>query len=426
LRAGPARFRSAVDEGCAVKSDAMTERDFAVDVVRTLQAAGHVAYFAGGCVRDELLGLAPADHDVATDATPDRVRQLFRRTIAIGASFGVIEVLGPRVDGEQLNVQVATFRSDGSYTDGRRPDAVTFGTPEADAARRDFTINGLFLDPIADRIYDFVGGRADLDAKILRAIGDPFARFTEDKLRILRAVRLAARFDLSIDPATLAAGRQLAPQITVVSAERIAEELRKMLAHPTRAKAVEWLIAFGLVAPILPEAVTVIERRKNAVRKLPPLFGFEGSLAALLLDGNAKTVEAVSRRLKLSTDETRHVTWLVAHKAALVDAAIQPNSRLYPILARPFARDLIALHRAGDNSPEQAEYCTKLLTETPPDVLDPPPLLTGDDLTAAEYTPGPEYKGFLEAARAAQLDGEVKSKDEALALVARLRGPGNG
>jgi poly(A) polymerase len=408
----------------------MTERDFAVEVVRTLQAAGHVAYFAGGCVRDELLGLTPADHDVATDAVPDRVRQLFRRTIAVGAAFGVVEVLGPRVDGDHRKVQVATFRSDGTYEDGRRPTEVTFGTAEADAARRDFTINGLFLDPVTNEVFDFVGGRADLDAKLLRAIGDPAARFTEDKLRILRAVRMAARFGLAVDPATLAAGQRLGPEITVVSAERIAEELRKMLAHPTRAKAVEWLIAFGLVRPILPEISGSIERQNRNVENLPAPFGFEGTLATLLLGTDSKTAGAVCRRLKLSVEEMRHVTWLVANQSALVGAAQQPRSRLYPVLAHPFVDDLIAVTRAKASAEghgtDQADYCSRILREAPRAVLDPPSLVTGDDLTAAGYTPGPEYKGWLEAVRAAQLDGEVKTKDEALALIARLRGPGNG
>ncbi|HYH63509.1 MAG TPA: CCA tRNA nucleotidyltransferase, partial [Urbifossiella sp.] len=192
----------------------MTEREFAVECVRTLQAAGFRALWAGGCVRDELLGLTPNDYDIATDARPEQVQKLFRRTLAIGAAFGVIEVVGPRgADGEHLTVEVATFRSDGTYTDGRRPDSVVFSSPEEDAARRDFTINGMFFDPIAGQLHDYVGGRADLDAKVLRAIGDPAARFAEDKLRVLRAVRIGTRFDLSIDPATLAAAQATAPQI---------------------------------------------------------------------------------------------------------------------------------------------------------------------------------------------------------------------
>src|SRR5262245_4781847 len=210
----------------------MTEREFAVEVVQRLQGAGHQALWAGGCVRDELLGLTPQDYDVATDARPEQVRALFRRTIAVGVSFGVVEVLGPRVDGQFLKVQVATFRTDGEYVDGRRPGAVQFSSARDDALRRDFTINGMFFDPVKKELIDYVGGQADLNAKVLRAIGESAQRFGEDKLRLLRAVRIATRFELTIEPATRSAMEQLADTITVVSAERIAEELRQLLVHP--------------------------------------------------------------------------------------------------------------------------------------------------------------------------------------------------
>jgi poly(A) polymerase len=232
----------------------MTEREFATDIVRKLQQAGCTALWAGGCVRDELLGLVPNDYDVATDARPEQVQKLFRRTIAVGAAFGVIEVVGPRgADGEFLQVEVATFRSDGAYVDGRRPESVVFSSPQEDAQRRDFTINGMFFDPLKGELIDYVGGRRDLEAKVLRAIGDATARFTEDKLRVLRAVRIAARFELAIDPDTLAAGRKIAPEITVVSAERIAEELRKLLVNINRRRGLELLREFELEAVILPE-----------------------------------------------------------------------------------------------------------------------------------------------------------------------------
>src|SRR5437773_1180156 len=171
----------------------MTERDFAIQVVQRLRDAGYQALWAGGCVRDELLGLVPKDYDVATDARPEQVRRLFRRTVAVGMSFGVVEVLGPRDNPEPLRVQVATFRTDGHYTDGRRPDEVTFSSAREDALRRDFTINGMFFDPLRGELLDYVGGRADLEAKELRAIGEPAVRFSEDKLRLLRAVRMAIR-----------------------------------------------------------------------------------------------------------------------------------------------------------------------------------------------------------------------------------------
>ena len=208
-------------------------RAFAFEVVDRLQRAGHRALWAGGCVRDLLMDREPSDYDVATDATPDRVMGLFRRTIPVGVSFGVVRVLGPREAGA---VEVATFRSDGRYDDGRRPQSVTFGTPEADARRRDFTINGMFLDPVRDEILDLVGGKKDLEARVLRAIGDPIERFAEDKLRLLRAVRFAARLGFELEQSTKAAIASMAGEVRVVSAERIAEELRKMLVHPSRGR----------------------------------------------------------------------------------------------------------------------------------------------------------------------------------------------
>src|SRR5262245_8226634 len=224
----------------------MTDREFAIDVVRRLRQSGYEALWAGGCVRDELLGVDPADYDVATSARPEEVERTFARSVGVGKSFGVIEVIGPRRhDGSFPKVQVATFRSDGAYVDGRRPESVVFSTAEEDAQRRDFTINGMFFDPLEDRVIDYVGGQADLRAGVLRAIGDPRARFREDKLRLLRAVRMAARFDFPIEPGTAAAVLEMAPEITVVSAERIAEELRKILVHRNRAWAVRQLDELG-------------------------------------------------------------------------------------------------------------------------------------------------------------------------------------
>ena len=396
----------------------MTEREFAIDVVRRLQAAGFRALFAGGCVRDELLGRAPADYDVATDARPEQVKQLFRRRIEVGASFGVIEVLGPKDDaGEWLKVQVATFRSDGTYSDGRRPDTVTFSSPEEDAARRDFTINGLFADPLTGELFDYVGGRADLTAKVLRAIGDPEARFAEDKLRILRAVRMATRFDLAVDPATLVAAKRMAPQIRAVSAERIAEELRKMLAHPARAEAASLLESFGLAREILPEASGAF------LAKLPVEASFPLALATMLLANPPKAVRGVCLRLKLSNDELQRIVWLVERRAALDGAPTQPRSILFPLLVQPGIRDLIALHRAQARSEVDALACERILFEVPAHELDPPPLVTGDDLTAAGHKPGPAFKRALDAARAAQFDGKISSRSEALALAERLLRP---
>ncbi|MDW8241603.1 MAG: CCA tRNA nucleotidyltransferase [Thermogemmata sp.] len=236
----------------------MTARQFALKVVRRLQEAGFTAYWAGGCVRDQLLGLEPKDYDVATDARPDQIKALFPRRNEIGAAFGVIQVIGPRgPDGQSLTVEVATFRSDLSYSDGRRPDAVAFSTPQEDALRRDFTINGMFYDPVKGELIDFVGGQADLQARILRAIGNPQERFAEDKLRLLRAARLAARYALTIESQTAAAIRAQADQITVVAPERIADELRKMLSHATRGRGARLLYDLNLIPPLFPELVAV-------------------------------------------------------------------------------------------------------------------------------------------------------------------------
>ena len=228
------------------------ERDFALEVVRRLQAAGFQALWAGGCVRDLILGHKPADYDVATDATPDQLMSVLPfRKVTVGISFGVVRVRNPHRPGGE--VEVATFRSDGAYVDGRRPESIVFSSPELDALRRDFTINGMFLDPLTDRLIDYVGGHADLENQLLRAIGEPEARFREDKLRVLRAIRLAARFQFRIEPATLAAIKSMSSQIVSVSKERIAQELRKMLVHTTRAEAMDLALETGLVAAILPD-----------------------------------------------------------------------------------------------------------------------------------------------------------------------------
>lgn len=409
----------------------MTEREFATDVVRTLQQAGFRALWAGGCVRDELLGLDPNDYDVATDARPEQVMRLFRRSIAVGAAFGVIEVIGPRGPHRQhLTVEVATFRSDGTYTDGRRPDSVTFSSPEEDARRRDFTINGMFFDPLAEQVYDHVGGKADLEAKVLRAIGDPAARFTEDKLRVLRAVRIAARFGLDVDPATLAAARQIAPQITVVSAERISEELRKLLSHPNRARGVRLLREFGLVKPVLPELIhtetiaRVVERLEPPTWPHPEPVSFPLAFAALLYDVGKETAETIADRLRLSTAEKVRTAWLVEKHQYLADAPTMRLSRLKPILVHPGIGELLALHRAdalgSGKSLEHVEFCERLLHETPTEELNPPPAVTGEDLIAMGLKPGPEFKRLLDAVRDAQLEGRMRTKKEGIKLVEEL------
>ena len=405
----------------------MTERDFAIDVVRTLQQAGFQALWAGGCVRDELLGLLPHDYDVATDAHPEQVMKLFRRSIAIGAAFGVIEVIGPRGPHRQhLTVEVATFRSDGVYTDGRRPDSVTFSSPQEDARRRDFTINGMFFDPIARQLHDYVGGRDDLDAKVLRAIGDPAARFSEDKLRVLRAVRIAARFELAVDAATRAAARRIAPQIPVVSAERIAEELRRLLAHPNRTRGAELLRDLGLLPPLFPELTGEADRLERVLSRLGPEASFELAFAAMLISLSKRQAECIADRLKLATAEKVRIAWLVEQHRTLEDAPSMRLSRLKPILIHPGIGELIALHRAeslaSGRGTEPVEFCERMLRETPMEELNPPPLVTGEDLIALGLQPGPEFKRLLDAVRESQLEGQVRSKADGLELIGELKG----
>ncbi len=439
----------------------LTEREFALRVVRRLREAGHEALWAGGCVRDELLGLVPADYDVATGATPEEVRRLFRRTVAVGVNFGVVEVIGPRTAAGRLKVQVATFRSDVSYSDGRRPDAVTFfSSAREDALRRDFTINGMFYDPLESRLIDYVGGQEDLRARILRAIGDPEVRFREDKLRMLRAVRFATRFDLTIEPATEAAIRRMAPQIAVVSAERIADELRDLLVHPRRARGVSLLDATGLVEPLLPELLEMKglpqgpphapngdlwDHVLRVLALLGPAPSFPLAFAALLHDiGKRRTLgrtpdrytfyyhedvgcrmaSAICQRLKLSNAERERVEWLVKKHQYLCDAKQMRLSKLKAVLVHPGIHELLALHRADalatGRSTEHVDYCEQLLREWSEADLNPPPLLTGHDLVRHGLEPGPRFKHLLDAVREAQLDGTVTSKKQALELVDRM------
>jgi poly(A) polymerase len=452
------------------------EREFAVEVVRRLRDAGHEALWAGGCVRDQLLGLTPKDYDVATAAHPEEVEGLFRRTIAVGASFGVIEVLGPRIADGFLKVQVATFRSDMAYEDGRRPTGVVFSSARDDALRRDFTINGMFYDPIDDRLIDYVGGRADLEARVLRAIGDPVQRFDEDKLRMLRAVRLATRFDFTIDPATADAIRAHAPTIAVVSAERVAEELRKLLVDPHRSRGMRLFVDLGLAAVWMPELLPMRGLPQGLPRAdgpplpppglpgadtdeggdlwshvllvldhLGPAPSFPLALAALLHDvGKPRTVgrtpdrytfhghehvgrrlaEEIGLRLKLSNEDRERVEWLVEKHQVLCDARKMRTSTLKPLLAHPGIRELLALHRAdalaSGKPTEHVEYCEQLLREWTAEDLTPPPLLTGHDLTRLGLEPGPLFKKLLGAVREAQLDGTIRTPAEAQALVERL------
>jgi poly(A) polymerase len=441
-------------------TDAEARREFAREVVRRLRAAGYQSLWAGGCVRDLILGQTPADYDVATEATPERVLQVLPyRAIPVGISFGVVRVLDPRHRG--IEVEVATFRSDGAYVDGRHPESVVFGSPALDAARRDFTINGMFLDPLSDQLIDYVGGREDLERRILRAIGDPIARFGEDKLRLLRAVRLAARFQLTIEPATAAAIRDMAAEVVSVSAERIAQELRRMLVHPSRAHAMDLALETGLLAAILPPVVEMKglfqgkpmqpegdlwDHTRLVLSLLPPAPSFTLAFAALLHDvgkpftrvfqqgrssfhnherAGARIAERLSRDLRLSNSERERIVWLVEYHQYLGEAKKLRESKLKKILAEPGIDDLLALHRAdalaSSGNTDHVDYCLYYLENQPSGPINPPPLITGHDLVRHGLEPGPLFAELLEQIREAQLDGQIQSKREALEWVDRRR-----
>ncbi|CAN5737958.1 CCA tRNA nucleotidyltransferase [soil metagenome] len=427
------------------------KRRFSIEVVSQLREAGFQALWAGGCVRDILMGNEPSDYDVATDATPEQVMSLFRRTVPVGVSFGVVRVLGPREAGE---VEVATFRSDDAYIDGRRPVSVTFGSPAIDASRRDFTINGMFLDPLTDEVIDFVGGRADLEAGLLRAIGDPIARFTEDKLRLLRGVRFAARFGLEIEPSTALALVAMADQVRVVAAERIAQELRRMLVHRSRARAMNLAFEVGLIAAILPALVPMkgLPQDKPAqpgadlwdhtmlvLENLPERPSFPLALAALLHDsGKPATIgrqdhhptfynheyagrriaDQIGQDLKLANADRERICWLVENHQALSKAPRMREAKLKRLLATPGIRELLDLHRADalatDGDTQHIDYCEFYLQEQPTGPINPPPLVTGHDLQRHGLRPGPQFKQWLERLYEAQLDRIVQSKREAL------------
>ena len=349
------------------------QREFATEIVRKLRDAGFLAYFAGGCVRDLLLDRPAKDYDVATSARPEQVRELFgrRKTLAVGESFGVIMVIGPKPVG---TVEVATFRTDLEYTDGRRPEGVVFCSPEEDALRRDFTINGMFYDPLDSRVLDYVDGEADLSRRVVRAIRDPHARMEEDKLRMLRAARFASNLEFELDPETAAAVRAMSSQLLVVSAERIAQELRKMLVDPHRRRAMRLCTELGLLRVMLPELEASDESSFSVLSHLHAP-NFETAFAALLIELSPDQVEAICRRLKLSNHERERSTWLVAQRDALREAPELPLARLKRLLAHPYRDDLLHLFHArllaSNEDLHPVLFTEDYLARTPQQVLDP-------------------------------------------------------
>ena len=437
--------------------------DAAFHVLGKLRAAGYEAYLAGGCVRDLLLGREPTDYDVATSATPDVVLGLFPRTFAVGAHFGVVLVANG--DGEGYTVtEVATFRSDGAYSDGRHPDAVKYTkSAEEDALRRDFTINGLLLDPLQSAddlrasVIDHVGGLADLDAGVVRAIGRPELRFEEDHLRILRGVRFAARFGFDLEPWTAAAMRRLSPKTAAVSRERVRDELTKMLTEGHARRAFELLDETGLLAEVLPE----IARMKGVEQ--PPQYHPEGDVWAhtlLLLaqlepgcpltlawgallhdvgkpptfrrapdrirfDGHVEVGVAIGaeicRRFRFSNDETRQILALIQNHMRFADAQRMKASTLKRFFRLESFDQHLALHRmdclAGGGNLDHWEFVRERYEATPEEAVRPRPLITGRELIAAGYKPGAAFKVMLRAVEDAQLEGTISTAAEALALI---------
>ena len=421
-------------------------RDDATAVVRTLRDAGHVAYFAGGCVRDLLLGRDPKDYDVATDAPPARVRQLFRNTQAVGAAFGVILVRLNR-----STIEVATFRTDGTYTDGRRPDTVTFATAEEDAKRRDFTINGLFMDPLdGDKVIDHVGGRADLDAKLIRAIGNPDERFAEDHLRLLRAVRFAARLGFRVEAATADAIRRHASDVQLISPERVGDELRRMLPGVAGGAitATSYLHDFDLMRQVF-RFIGVERPKADQGWRTFGLgeFNFTGLIHAesfgtalatvglywlwlqtgmpddlqplLTAAAIARIVQGCRRALKISNDESAIIEGTLRGLGSMLVAPEPTVAARKRLLATPTAHGTIwllcGICRAGLYGGRLSPL-EQWLQRMSRGYVPPHPFVTGDDLTAAGATPGPAFKRALDAAYDAQLEDRVSDRAAALAL----------
>ena len=409
-------------------------------------------------MRDLLLGLAPQDYDVATSARPNDVISLFPETVPVGAQFGVVLVIARSLEHEAIHVEVATYRSDIGYTDGRHPDAVRYSdTAEQDVQRRDFSINGLLLDPVNNEVLDYVGGRSDLELRVVRTIGEPRQRFQEDKLRMMRAVRFAARLDYTIEPDTMRAIRELAREIHQVSRERIRDELDKMLTEGHARRCFELLDATGLLVVVLPEisALKGIEQ--------PPQYHPEGDVwthTMMLLDGlekgcskslawgvllhdvgkpptfrvapdrirfdqhaevGTRMAEAICRRLRFPNDVTEQVSSLVANHMRFGDVAKMKESTLKRFMRLPRFEEHLELHRLDCLSSHRDlslyDFVREKLASTPEEEIRPAPLVTGHDLIENGWKPGPQFRVMLQAVEDAQLEGSLHTKEEAMSFI---------
>jgi poly(A) polymerase len=390
----------------------MSNREAAYKVVRQLRKEGYTALFAGGCVRDRLLDRPAKDYDVVTDAVPEQVTKCFRRTLQIGAQFGVVMVL---TEGQQ--VEVATFRTEGGYQDGRHPDHVEFGSATEDASRRDFTVNGMFYDPITKEVLDFVNGQRDLEKKILKTIGDPDERFGEDYLRMLRAVRFAVKLEFTIEPATWAAIQTHAPKITGVSAERIAAELEQILSHPNRAVGVQLLTDSGLAAAIFDVfKETGAAFGKTVLEHLPKAVDFPLALASVWAGFDTKTALNQCKKLKLSNDHLKHVRFLLQKRDVLLDAEM-PISKLKLLMHEPYFWDLLLLQKAIQEAKGESDQSLKRIRKRAMEIdekeIRPQPLLDGHELMALGTTPGPMVGQLGQEMYIAQLEGQIQTKLQA-------------
>lgn len=435
----------------------MTAKDLARHIVATLRDKGHEAYWAGGCVRDALLGREPADYDVTTSALPADIQPYFPYARAVGAQFGVILVREAEAE-----VAVATFRLDHDYVDGRRPTSVSFTrSPQEDVKRRDFTINGLLFDPLENRVLDFVDGRRDLDARVIRAIGEPAQRFAEDKLRMLRAVRFAARLDFSIEPETLHAIRDHAPEVEQIAPERIRGELNRILTEGAAKRGFELLDQTGMLQVILPEVarmkgveqppqfhpegdvwthtLLMLEKLENPTVSLalgallhdvgkPPTFRvaerirFDGHVSA-----GVEIAERICERLRYPHRETEQVVALVANHMRFGEVTRMRSSTLKRFLRLPSFDEHLELHRldclGSHRGLDNYEFVRQKESELGEEELRPTPLLTGNDLIAAGYEPGPRFKQILTEVESAQLEGSIVSREQALEYVEKRFGP---
>jgi poly(A) polymerase len=440
----------------------MTPRQLAEKICATLRRHNYQAYLVGGCVRDLELGREPADYDVCTDARPDRVQELFPSSLSVGAKFGVILVVE-----EGAQVEVATFRSDIGYSDGRHPDQVVYSdSPQEDVRRRDFTINGLLMDPATGEVLDFVEGRADLRAGSVRAIGDPRLRFAEDKLRMMRAVRFAARFAFRIEPGAMAAAQSLATHITQVSPERIRDELTKLLTEGAARRGFELLEETGLLAVILPDIARMkgVEQppqyhpegdvwihTRMMLEKLqpncsptlawgvllhdvgkPPTFApATGPGTRIRFDGHvevgARMAEHICRALRFSNEDIEQIEALVANHLRFKDVHEMRTATLKRFVRLPRFEEHLELHRldclASHGSLDAYTFVQRFLVETPPEKVYPPKLITGDDLKSMGLVPGPQFREILLAVEEAQLEGRLQDRESALQFARSMSRP---